>query len=45
MAQQKPYTDKAMKDHAATYLGFMSMMKWAIALIALLLIVLAVFVA
>lgn len=43
MAHDKPYTDKAMQDHANTYFGFKSMMKWAIAVIALVLIILAVF--
>jgi hypothetical protein len=43
MAQQKPYTDKAMQDHAHTYLGFKSMMKWAILLIAIIVVSLAIF--
>jgi Bacterial aa3 type cytochrome c oxidase subunit IV len=45
MAQQKPYTDRAMKDHAHTYFGFKSLLKWSMATIALVLIILAVFVA
>lgn len=43
MAQDNQYTNKAMKDHAATYGGFLAMMKWGTVLIALTLIALAVF--
>lgn len=45
MAQRKPYTDKAMKEHAHTYFGFKALLKWAMAVIALVLILLAIFVA
>ncbi len=45
MAQDNQYTNKAMKDHAGTYNGFLTMMKWSIALIILVLVALAVFVA
>ncbi|MBV7257771.1 aa3-type cytochrome c oxidase subunit IV [Pacificimonas sp. WHA3] len=43
MSAQKPYTHKAMKDHANTYAGFKSLMKWSIAVIVLVLLALAVF--
>lgn len=45
MANDTAYTDKAMKDHANTYSGFKAMLKWGMAAIALVLIILAVFVA
>jgi hypothetical protein len=45
MAYDDSYTNKAMKDHANTYAGFLSMMKWSIAGIALVLFCLATFVA
>ncbi|MBB4633531.1 aa3-type cytochrome c oxidase subunit IV [Sphingosinicella soli] len=28
MAQNNAYTNKAMKDHAKTYEGFLAMLKW-----------------
>lgn len=45
MANGNPYTDKAMKDHANTYHGFLTMLKWGIAAVALVLAILAIFVA
>ena len=45
MSAKKPYTHKAMKDHADTYFGFKSLMKWSIALIVIVLLGLAIFVA
>lgn len=44
MAHEKPYTDKAMKDHANTYVGFKSLMKWSIAAIVIVLIGLLLFI-
>ncbi len=43
MSAEKPYTAKAMKDHANTYFGFKALMKWSIAVIVLVLLGLAVF--
>ncbi len=43
MAHDKPYTDKAMKDHANTYEGFLAMLKWGMGLIALVLLGMLVF--
>ncbi|MEM8826298.1 MAG: hypothetical protein AAF205_00880 [Pseudomonadota bacterium] len=43
MSAKKPYTAKAMKDHAHTYFGFKSLMKWSIAGIVIILLGLAVF--
>lgn len=45
MNAKKPYTDKAMKDHAGTYFGFKNLLKWAIAFVVIVLLVLAIFVA
>ncbi|MHB9881035.1 aa3-type cytochrome c oxidase subunit IV [Pacificimonas sp. ICDLI1SI03] len=45
MSPQKPYTAKAMKDHATTYFGFKSLMKWSIGGIVIVLLGLAIFVA
>ncbi len=38
MAQNNAYTNKAMKDHAKTYEGFLAMLKWGTGLIVLVLI-------
>ncbi|MGB3721836.1 MAG: aa3-type cytochrome c oxidase subunit IV [Pacificimonas sp.] len=43
MDTEKPYTAKAMKDHATTYFGFKAMMKWVSILIVLVLLAMAVF--
>ncbi len=43
MAQDKPYTDKAMKDHANTYMGFLAMLKWGTILIVLVLLAMLIF--
>ena len=43
MALEKPYTDKAMKDHANTYAGFLTMLKWGMGLIVLILLGMLVF--
>ncbi|MEE4350050.1 MAG: hypothetical protein V2J26_07465 [Pacificimonas sp.] len=45
MSAEKPYTDKAMKDHATTYFGFKSLLKYSIALVVVVLLGLALFVA
>lgn len=42
MDVRKPYTAKAMKDHATTYAGFKRLLKWAMAGIAFTLVALAV---
>jgi hypothetical protein len=42
---QDTYTNKAMKDHANTYTGFLAMLKWGIMAIALVLVALATFLA
>jgi hypothetical protein len=42
---QDTYTNKAMKDHANTYTGFLAMLKWGIMAVALVLVALAMFVA
>jgi len=38
MAQNSTYTDKAMKDHAKTYTGFLAMMKYGTGFIVLVLL-------
>lgn len=43
MAQNSSYTDKAMKDHAKTYAGFLAMLKYGTAAIALVLLGMLVF--
>ena len=40
----KPYTDKAMHDHANTYLSFKAGLRWSIAVILVALIGLIAFV-
>ncbi len=38
MAQNSSYTDKAMKDHAKTYAGFLAMMKYGTIMIVFVLL-------
>ena len=38
MAQNSTYTDKAMKDHAKTYAGFLAMLKYGTGFIVLVLL-------
>ena len=45
MDVNKPYTQKAIQDHARTYFGFKSLLKWAIGLVVAVLLILAIFVA
>ena len=45
MSANKPYTHKAMKDHATTYGGFKSFMVRGIVVVVLILLALAIFVA
>ena len=45
MSVNKPYTSKAMKDHADTYFGFKKLMKYGIGLVVVTLLGLAIFVA
>ena len=45
MSVKKPYTHKAMKDHAVTYFGFKSLLKWGIAVVVIVLLGLAIFAA
>ncbi|MGB7405275.1 MAG: aa3-type cytochrome c oxidase subunit IV [Pacificimonas sp.] len=43
MEPHKPYTAKAMKDHADTYGGFKTLVKWSIGVIVVILLGLALF--
>lgn len=45
MDTRKPYTDKAMKNHAETYFGFMKLLKFGIGLVVVVLLGLAIFAA
>ncbi|MBZ6377210.1 MULTISPECIES: aa3-type cytochrome c oxidase subunit IV [Pacificimonas] len=45
MSVKKPYTDKAMKDHADTYFGFKNLLKYGIGLVVVVLLGLAIFAA
>lgn len=45
MAEIENYTEQAMDDHQKTYARFLSVTKYALALIAIILIAMAVFLA